>query len=305
MAPLSSVRSMRPCRCSITIMTSSGPRRLTHFFEQLYHDFDYRTEDIWLSSYPRSGTAWTYEVLYAVLYEGDMAALQQAQREEKIRRFGSLEVGTAASVSERLSSWMTRPSPRVIPTHLPYRLYPTVVLERQCKRVYVVRNPKDVAVSFYHYHRSHQMLGLYKGTWDEFFECFLSGQIVYGSWFDHTIGWWTLIQKSPTNVLVLHYEDMKHDLAAQIRRMGAFLGKELSPQAVAAIAEYGTFERMRANPYTNRDGNPRVDFSIAHPMRKGEVGDWRNYFTTEQDERFKAVWDQKMGGTGLAKYFDM
>jgi hypothetical protein len=54
-----------------------------HFFEQLDHDFDYRTEDIWLSSYPRSGTAWTYEVLYAVLYEGDMAAIQQAQRRER------------------------------------------------------------------------------------------------------------------------------------------------------------------------------------------------------------------------------
>ena len=80
-----------------------------NFLDQLDHDFDYRTDDIWLSSYPRSGTAWTYEVLYAVLYGGDMAALQQAQREEKIRRFGSLEVGTAASVLERFSSWMTRP----------------------------------------------------------------------------------------------------------------------------------------------------------------------------------------------------
>ena len=143
-----------------------------HFFEQLDHDFDYRTEDIWLSSYPRSGTAWTYEVLHAVLYEGDMAALQQAQREEKIRRFGSLEVGTAASVSERLSSWMTRPSPRVIPTHLPYRLYPKVVLERQCKRVYVVRNPKDVAVSFYHFHRSHQVLGSIQGPGTSFSSVF-------------------------------------------------------------------------------------------------------------------------------------
>ena len=98
---------------------------------------------------------------------------------------------------------------------------------------------------------------------------------------------------------------MKHDLAAQIHRMGAFLGKDLSPQAVAAIAEYGTFERMSANPFTNREGNLRIDFSIVHPMRKGEVGDWKNYFTTEQTARFKAVWDQKMGGTGLEKYVDM
>jgi sulfotransferase len=147
--------------------------------------------------------------------------------------------------------------------------------------------------------------GLYKGTWGEFFECFLRGQIVYGSWFDHTLVWWTNIQESPENVLVLHYEDMKHDFATQIHRIGAFLGKDLSPRAVAAIAEHGEFQRMSANPFTNREGHPRMDFSIRRPPRKGEVGDRRNHFTNEQNERFKAVWDQRMGGTVLAEYFDI
>jgi transposase-like protein len=35
-----------------------------YFLEHLYNDFDYRADDVWLSSYPRSGTAWSYEVLY-------------------------------------------------------------------------------------------------------------------------------------------------------------------------------------------------------------------------------------------------
>ena len=124
----------------------------SHFLDHLYDDFDYWVDDVWLSSYPRSGTAWTYEVLYAVLYDGDIAALQYVQSEGKILKFLPIEIGSAAGVSERITTWKALPSPRVIPTHVPFRLYPQTVLERHCKRVYVVRNPKDVAVSFYHHH---------------------------------------------------------------------------------------------------------------------------------------------------------
>jgi Sulfotransferase domain len=71
------------------------------------------------------------------------------------------------------------------------------------------------------------------------------------------------------NVLVLHYEDMQQDLATQIRQLGTFLGKPLSPRAVAAIADYASFASMSVNPFTNRDGNPMMDFSIARFLRKG------------------------------------
>ena len=276
-----------------------------HFLEHLDNDFDYRADDVWLSSYPRSGTAWSYEVLYAVLYEGDIAALQHAQREGEILQFLPIEIGSAASVPERLNAWKALPSPRVIPTHVPFRLYPNMVLERHCKQVYVVRHPKDVAVSFYHLHRSHKFLGQYQGTWDDFFECFLNGQVVYGSWFDHTLAWWAHSLESAGNVLVFRYEDMQQDLATHIRRLGRFLGRPLSPHAVAAIADYASFASMSVNPFTNRAENPMMDFSIARFLRKGVVGDWRNHFTAEQNTRFNTVGEQKMGGTVLRQYFAM
>jgi Sulfotransferase domain len=274
-----------------------------HFLAHLYDDFDYRDDDVWLSSYPRSGTAWSYEVLYAVLYEGDIAALQHAQSAGKVLKFLPIEIGSAASVPERLATWKALPSPRVIPTHLPYRLYPKTVLEHRNKRVYVVRNPKDVAVSYYHLHRSHKLAGYYKGTWAEFFECFLTGQVLYGSWFDHTLGWWPNLQASTDTVLQYRYEDMQQDLSAQIRRLGAFFGKRLSPHAVAAIADYASFASMSVNPFTNREGHPMMDFSIARFLRKGVIGDWVTHFTAEQNERFNTVGEQKMRGTTWHQYF--
>jgi hypothetical protein len=78
-----------------------------HWLDALYSDFDYRSDDVWLSSYPRSGTAWSYEILYAVLYDGDIEALQQAQASGRIQRFGSFEVNSAGHArpdATRLSS---------------------------------------------------------------------------------------------------------------------------------------------------------------------------------------------------------
>lgn len=266
------------------------------FLERFREDFDTRGDDVWLISYPRSGTAWTYAILCAVLQGGDIGALKSAQRDNKILKFLPLEIGSAGSVTERIHAWKALPSPRVIPTHLPYRLFPKIALEQSRKRVYVVRNPKDVAVSFYHFHRSHNLLGFYGGTWDDFFECFISGQVIYGSWFDHASGWLPHVREDAGGALLLHYEDMRQDLPTQIRRIGAFLDWPLSPGAVAAIAAHCSFESMSANPFTNRQGDPVMDFSIARFLRKGVVGDWQNYFTQAQSERFDVEWGRKMGG---------
>jgi hypothetical protein len=232
-----------------------------------------------------------------MLYGGDIEALQKARGTGMILKFLPIEVGSAASVTERINTWKALPSPRVIPTHLPYRLFPQTLLAPHGNLVYVLRNPKDVAVSFYHFHRSHRLLGLYQGTWDEFFECFITGRLIYGSWFDHTSGWLLYAQQKTGSMQVLHYEDMRRDLAEQIRKIGSFLGNELSPQAVSAIAEHCSFQGMRANPFTNRQTDPIMDSSIAPFLRKGIVGDWRNYFTEEQAKRFDAEWRSKMGST--------
>ena len=168
-----------------------------------------------------------------------------------------------------------------------------------------MRNPKDVAVSLYHLHRSHQILGYYQGTWDVFFECLISGEVIYGSWFDHTLGWMSHIQEGEDNVLILLYDEMNKDLATHVCRLGEFLGKDLSAQAVAAIAGHCSFQSMRTNPFTSKERNPMMDFTIATFLRKGIVSDWRNQFTVAQNRRFNALWARKMENTELVQRLSM
>ena len=95
---------------------------------------------------------------------------------------------------------------------------------------------------------------------------------------------------------MLRYEDMQRDLGTQALRIGTFLDRSITPQAASAIARHGSFKNMSANPFTNREGDPVMDFSIARFLRKGIVGDWENYFTENQMKRFDEEWDRKMGG---------
>lgn len=66
------------------------------------------------------------------------------------------------------------PSPRLLKSHLKMSMLPTRLFDSKAKVIYVVRNPKDAAVSFYHFCLKLPTYPLYK-DWSEFFEYFCDG----------------------------------------------------------------------------------------------------------------------------------
>ena len=72
---------------------------------------------------------------------------------------------------------------RIIKSHLPFGLLPPGLLDK-CKVIYVSRNPKDTAVSFYYY-----QIGWPKfhGTFEACMEMFKDGALIYGDYFQHLI----------------------------------------------------------------------------------------------------------------------
>ena len=167
----------------------------------------------------------------------------------------------------------------------------------------MMRNPKDTLVSFYHFYQGSPIFGCFPGTWNDFFELFKSKRLIYGDWFDFTLGWWRL-RKLP-NIMFLKYEDMKIDPAAQIRKVAMFCGKDLTSEQVEAIVKCTSFDAMKKNNAVNYSnsrvvmGNKKFSF-----MRKGHVGDWVNYFTEAQNQWFGELYALKMEGTGLEFTFE-
>ncbi|CAJ0940102.1 unnamed protein product [Ranitomeya imitator] len=74
--------------------------------------------------------------------------------------------------------------------------------------IYTIRDPKDAAVSLYYFSK---MSTYFKDpeNMDDFLKGYLTGNIPYGSWFNHVKGWMGLLGKD--NFMFQTYEDLKKD----------------------------------------------------------------------------------------------
>lgn len=166
-------------------------------------------DDVFLVTYPKCGTTWTQYIVWLLLHQGQ--PLLPHQRLDQV--FPHLEE-VGQEVVQRL------PIPRLIKTHLPYKLTPYHPLARY---LYVVRNPFDCVVSFYHHTRGFvKHYDFADVTFDDFFDCFIKGEVDFGDYFDHLLGWYS--QRNKTNFLCLTYESMQQDIMRSILRIANFLG---------------------------------------------------------------------------------
>ncbi|XP_029462887.1 sulfotransferase 1 family member D1-like [Rhinatrema bivittatum] len=256
--------------------------------------FKARPDDLLISTYPKAGTTWMSEIVDTILNNGDT---EKSKRDAIYIRvpFLEFEVPEVLKGTEQL---VDLPSPRVIKTHLPIELLPQTFWDNNCKMIYVARNAKDVAVSYYHFY---QMAKVYPepGTWEEFLQKYMDGEVSYGSWHNHVKGWWEKKQKY--RILYLFYEDMKEDPKREIRKVMKFLEKDLGEDVLENIVHHTSFQVMKENPMANYETIPTcvMDHSISPFMRKGIAGDWKNYFTVAQNKAFDADYTRKMAGTGL------
>ncbi|KAM3821640.1 sulfotransferase 1 family member D1-like isoform 4-T4 [Vipera latastei] len=176
---------------------------------------------------------------------------------------------------------------------------PMTTLRNQISKIiYVARNAKDVAVSFYYFYKMAK-LHPEPGTWEEFLEKFMDGNVSFGSWYDHVKGWWDIREKY--RILYLFYEDMKEDPEQEIRKIMEFLETPADENLVKKIAHHTSFKEMSQNPMANYTGVPIsfMDHTISPFMRKGVAGDWKNQFTVAQNEHFNENYKMQMKGTTL------
>ena len=184
---------------------------------------------------------------------------------------------------------------RIIKSHLPLEFLPPKVLDT-CKVLYVARNPKDVVVSFHHHNRILPNHG-FIGSFEQFLEMFEDDLHVYGSYWHHLRGGWQ--QREHKNMKVLWFENMKTDQKAVIKELCDFLQHPLSEDKVDRLCDHVKFENMRQNPYVNPSAAKEIQGEDKNFMRKGQVGDWRNYFDDERNQKWTRWIAENTRGTGL------
>merc|ERR1712241_1100475 len=82
--------------------------------------------------------------------------------------------------------------------------------------------------------------------------------------------------------------------------MAEFLGKGYSEETLAKIAEHCSFYKMKNNPRCNMEDMPAYDMKISKFMRHGKPGDWKNYFTEEQNCQLNDRFNKRLAESSLA-----
>jgi Sulfotransferase domain len=237
--------------------------------------------DVVVATYEKSGTNWMLQIVHQVATLGH-------------GRFGHVHdvapwpdaPGGRPSVAVPLEAPTWREAPtglRPVKTHLPRASTP---LTEAGRYVLVIRDPKDVVVSSYHFVRG-IALGPLMPSVSTWVELFLSEQGFApsgGPWADHVAGWWR--ERHRPNVLALRYEELVADLPGGIGLVADLMGVDLDPDALERVRSHSTFEAMRAVG-ERFDLGPFTPFGSRQTrmVRRGAAGGSAELLTAEQRRR--------------------
>ena len=242
--------------------------------------------DTFVVAYPKSGTTWMEQIVHLVANNGEQG--------DKILSEAVPWLEGAATCYGGLDKLIKDSGERrYFHTHLPVSLMP-MFGKTKAKYIYVARNPKDNAVSYY-YHACSKMG--YDGSWNEFIKLYVEGKVGYGSIFDHVLDWWKVSQQSD-NVMFVKYEDMKKNLAQVVTDVANFIDIPLTSDLLDAVVAASKFSAMATNPKANLDWVPQRE-GIPKHMRKGIVGDWKNHFSSGENRLFDAIYESTFLKFGL------
>jgi hypothetical protein len=231
------------------------PRRIRNAY--LYYRFraSIRPDDVFLVSYPKSGMTWLTFILANLLKPNAGFVVTLKNTIDLIPDINKLYRKKRGFLPGQDWESINRlPAPRLMRVHVPYDPYLS-------RAVYLVRDPRAVLVSYWHYHRLTQPD--YKFTLRDFI---LHGNYWPCDWDAHVESW---LGKS--NVLLIKYSDLRADPLAEIRRFTQFSNLRFTDAQISAALQKSTFEEMRRieEAHGNAEGSPEPF------VRKGSVDGWR------------------------------
>lgn len=267
-----------------------------------------RPDDIIIATSYKSGTTWMQEIVRQLVFLGQQYTSERDNLAlMKISPWLEQRLFPLDDVLNRLDAQQHR---RFIKTHLALDGLPFF---STVKYIVVGRDARDVAMSMWN-HYAGFVDGVFEGMKLRFareedrlppppadIHAFWHTWITRGrfAWesegypfwgnLHHAQTWWNYRHLS--NILFVHYNDLKHDLAGEVRRIADFLGIPLTDDMLPSILDAVSIEAMR-----DREG--RLDEGMRNSWKegaktffcKGTNGRWKDVLSAEE----LALYDEKV-----------
>ncbi|CDP14958.1 unnamed protein product [Coffea canephora] len=260
--------------------------------------FQAQDTDVLLITTPKSGTTWLKALMFA-LANRKIYPINQNHPLLKQNPHSLVPFMEFFFSPEKMNPDFSCPLGRLYSTHYPLTLLPESVLNSGCKIVYLCRNIKDTFVSYWHFSKK---LGA-EASLEEFFDMFCEGVSLSGPVWDHVLGYWRESLEKPEKVLFLKFEALQEKPSFHLKLLAEFMGCPISPEEetcgfVDEVLGLCSFDNL-SNLEVNKSGTWRAARNEMF-FRKGKVGDWKNYLTSEMEERIDHITAQKFFGSGLS-----
>jgi len=184
-------------------------------------------DDTFVVSYPRSGNTWTRFLVANLVHPNEDVSFANIER---------LIPDTSSQSNRALKR---TPRPRIIKTHQYFD-------HRYCRMIYIVRDPRDVALSYYDFQRKYRQIPD-DYPLPSYVNDFVTGRLIsadWGTWAENVASWLSTRGHSP-DFLLLRYEDMVADTARELHRIADHLGINASAQRIQDVIERSSADRMR------------------------------------------------------------
>jgi hypothetical protein len=200
-------------------------------------DFTTFPDDTFLVSFPRSGNTWTRFLIGNLIRPGQPITFLNIER----------VIPDTSALSKSYLKGI--PRPRLLKSHQYFD-------PRYNKVIYIVRDPRDVVLSYYNWQRKYgeiedqYPLERYTGR---FIAGDLAGLAGWGSWGEHVLSWLATRHNS-ADFLLLRYEDMLAEPLRELGKVATFLGIQATAETLAAAVARSSAENMRKMEKTQSDG---------------------------------------------------
>ena len=229
-------------------------------------------DDTFLVSFPKSGNTWARFLIANLV------------RPNETIDFSNVNGVIPGPEVTRNRDLMRIPRPRIIKSHQYFD-------PRYKQVIYIVRDPRDVVVSQYHFQRKRKIVA--DGfPLSDFVSKFLAGETCfYGSWGEH-VGSWLATRRGQPGFLLLRYEDMVADTARELVRVASFLGRVCTNEEIAQAVRRSSADTMRqleksqSQLFTStKDTRKDIPF-----VRSAKPGGWRSALSEESAARIEEAW---------------